>query len=664
MSARSQSDGALGTLALLGDGQLHCALVRRLEEYQELVAVTELGSWTEPSMLIAVADTSERLRALRTQACRRQLPYLSLHGELDRVVIGPVSEPSVAGCAVCVDRRRACAAADDLVRAEVMASHGREIAGTCSPLLGPLATDSAAAIAIEQVIAFLRGERTHLHQVVTLLNLATLEFGTHRFLPDPLCPHCGSLPDDTAEAARITPRTLPKPALSSARTRDILSLERDLIATYVDEETGLLTRLRPTNEFAFPVVSARLHPPGIDSSENGYGRTLDFRSARVTAIAEALERLGGLRPGGRRTRVRGTYRALREHALNPRALGLYPEERYATERFPFQRYHEDLEMAWVWGHSFGRGKPLLVPEAYAYYRIHHPGAEPNGEKPFVYEISNGCALGSCVEEAIVHALLEVVERDAFLMTWLAQMPVPRLDPSTAGDHRIPLMAERIRSRTGYEVLLFNNTLELGIPTFWVMGLDSSGLPARPRVVCGGGSALGAERGVISALQELATSIEWQLVAFPKERERAQRMLHDSSLVRVMHDHALLYSHPEAFARFAFLSSSAPPRSFADFREQWRWPDHADLADDLREVLGRFLGAGLDVIVVDQTTCEHTAGGFACVKVIVPGMLPMTFGHHARRVDDMPRLFEVPHRLGYRDRPLTSSDINPHPHPFP
>lgn len=43
---------------------------------------------------------------------------------------------------------------------------------------------------------------------------------------------------------------------------------------------------------------------------------------------------------------------------------------------------------------------------------------------------------------------------------------------------------------------------------------------------------------------------------------------------------------------------------------------------------------------------------------------MTFGHDLRRVDGLPRLYEVPRRLGHRNQPLTPDEINPHPHPFP
>jgi ribosomal protein S12 methylthiotransferase accessory factor len=43
---------------------------------------------------------------------------------------------------------------------------------------------------------------------------------------------------------------------------------------------------------------------------------------------------------------------------------------------------------------------------------------------------------------------------------------------------------------------------------------------------------------------------------------------------------------------------------------------------------------------------------------------MTFGHDNRRIYGLPRLFEVPKLLGYRDRALLPQDVNPHPHPFP
>ncbi len=43
-----------------------------------------------------------------------------------------------------------------------------------------------------------------LENELILLNLQTLQCTRHSFLPDPLCPVCSNLPNDTADAAEIS----------------------------------------------------------------------------------------------------------------------------------------------------------------------------------------------------------------------------------------------------------------------------------------------------------------------------------------------------------------------------------------------------------------------------------------------------------------------------
>jgi ribosomal protein S12 methylthiotransferase accessory factor len=135
--------------------------------------------------------------------------------------------------------------------------------------------------------------------------------------------------------------------------------------------------------------------------------------------------------------VRASYKSIADDALDPRTCGVHPDESYELPGFPFAPFDEDREVSWVWGYSFGRGKPILVPERCAYYRILQEGRQ---ERPFFYETSNGCALGSCAEEAILFGILEVAERDAFLLTWYGQMAVPRIDLDSAADRVIPTIA--------------------------------------------------------------------------------------------------------------------------------------------------------------------------------------------------------------------------------
>ena len=141
------------------------------------------------------------------------------------------------------------------------------------------------------------------------------------------------------------------------------------------------------------------------------------------------------------------------------------------------------------------------------------------------------------------------------------------------------------------------------------------------------------------------------------------MLQDPFAVRNMEDHGMLYGLREAEERLDFiLNDHSPLRTFA--QEFTQPPAHPDLKEDLQELLQRFRRLNLDVIVVDQSSPITKRNGLFCVKVLIPGMLPMTFGHHLTRVKGLERVLTVPMRLGFAKEPLTYEGLNPYPHPFP
>ncbi|MGH3826867.1 MAG: YcaO-like family protein, partial [Pseudonocardiaceae bacterium] len=435
---------------------------------------------------------------------------------------------------------------------------------------------------------------------------------------------------------------------------------------YTDPETGVIAHLSTGMAGGCAISVAALEPATSRSAgQSGYGRTLSFRTARLSALTEALERYAGRAPRGRRTAVRARYIDIADRAVDPTTFGLFPDERHDLPEFPYPRYHPERELPWVWGYSFARQEPVLVPENLAYYTH---GAHA-GTDEFIYEVSNGCALGGCLTEAVLHGLLEVAERDAFLMTWYAQLPAPRVDLDSATDRAIPLLVERVRHTLGYTILTFDTTLEHGIPSFWLLAVDTQPDPARPSArpsaLCAAGAHPLPEHALLGALCELTTSLGARLATYPnRDTTEVERLLTDPDAVRTMDHHGLLYSQPRAFDRLAFLPLDGPARPLTDVAHPSRWPARSDLAEDLCELIGRYLDTDLDVIVVNQSTPEHQAGDLSCVKVLIPGTLPMTFGHRFRRTDGIPRLLSIPHLLGYRAHNLRPDEINPHPHPFP
>jgi ribosomal protein S12 methylthiotransferase accessory factor len=643
------------SVLVVGSGLLQDAVTAALSGRCRAVSRDDLDTAGPAAALVAAIDADDPVghHELQRLAAGRGLVFLPVRVEGDHVLVGPSARPGEPGCPTCTMRRRRGNRADAVGRATLLRRHGPAIAATRSPLVTAVVARAVAGLVVAELDLPAPGRTTN---ALVSVSLRTGAVRRHRTLPDPLCPDCAQLPADGPEAAQIGTRPLAKPEAARLRIADLAPRAAQLRNLYVDGETGVIASIGNDMRGGVPVSVARLEPASAgDDSRHGFGRTDSFASSDVTALAEALERLAMIRPRGRRTRVRAAYADVADRAIDPRELGLYPDHWYDRPQFPFARFEPERPIAWVWGYSFGRTEPVLVPESFVYMGVATPG-----DRALAFECSNGYALGGTLEEAILHGLLEVAERDAFLMTWYARLPAPRVDLSSATDRRIPLLAELVRQRLGYEIMVFATTLEQRIPAFWTMAVDRVGGPERPALMCAAAAHPDPEHALRSALNEVGPGIDG--LARRYDAETAARMVDEPDLVQRMDDHGVLHGHPAAAERLRFLPADGPQRTLAELAEPW--PRHDDLGDDLAELVGRYLATGLDVIAVDTTSAEHRAGALTCAKVLVPGTLPMTFGHPYRRTHRLPRLASVPRLLGHRADDLPEHAVNADPHPFP
>ncbi|MEO3884456.1 TOMM precursor leader peptide-binding protein [Nonomuraea sp. B5E05] len=646
-TVRSATDPDLATV--LGEGRLHAAV-------RQALAAGQGGG-----VIVVVSDADDRrpYPAVARRAAERDVPWLPVRVETGWALVGPAVRPSRPGCPTCVERRRTGNRPDAPARDALRERWAADLDVRPSALLTPLVSRTVAALVADEVRR-LRHDPGSARTVGALLKvrLPTAAVRRHRFLPDPLCPDCGARPDDNPHFGRYVPRPAPKPDPATFRVGGISGRAAELEERFVDAETGIVQALVAQEHGGGPMAVARLSPVRTEhESHHGYGRSDDFVSARATAVAEALERIAGIHPRSRRTAVRAAYTDVADHALDPRTLGLYPDDWYDQPGFLFTRFDPERPTTWVWAYSFARNAPVLVPESYAFF-----GPRPPDDLGFAYECSNGCALGGHPAEAILYGLLEVAERDAALATWYARMPIPRVDLGSAADRRIPMLARRVRDRLGYEVHAFAALLEQRVPVFWVMAVDALGGEDRPRALCGSASHLDPERALRRALEDLGPMLAGHVERY--DPASSARLAADSDEVRLLEHHPLAYGHPDAFARLGFLPLEGPTLSVAEVTARVGWPEHDDLTEDVAELAGRYLTGGLDVIAVDITSPEARGCGLSAAKIIVPGTMSMTFGHRYRRVHGLPRLLRLPRLLGYRDRDLRPGELNPYPHPFP
>src|SRR5262249_21916989 len=152
----------------------------------------------------------------------------------------------------------------------------------------------------------------------------------------------------------------------------------------------------------------------------------------------------------------------------------------------------------------------------------------------------------------------------------------------------------IEAETGYEVMLFDTTLEQGIPCVWSMAVEPGDDEKRPKIACAAGSHPVPKRAIENALNELGPLVADNIERYPEHLDEAARMLNDPSLVKEMEDHRLLYSHHATYDRLSFLTETPRRRHIDDLATPAQF-GNADLRDDLIEMINRYLGTDNDVI---------------------------------------------------------------------
>jgi YcaO-like protein with predicted kinase domain len=228
--------------------------------------------------------------------------------------------------------------------------------------------------------------------------------------------------------------------------------------------------------------------------------------------------------------------------------------------------------------------------------------------------TNGLAAGNTYTEATVHALYELIERDATAhadFTGLygggaeaAEAPAPLIDPATLPGRAAPLV-QHLRA-LGMALQIRDITQDNGIPVFDVRLLDRW-FPSGPSEFGGYGASLDPARAVIRGLTEAVQAHTMQMVG---SRDTYEPLIPDRRGQR--QPGAVWYRAP-------------PARS-------WPFADQApsattDLLTELQVLVQRLRACGCTRCVVVDLEDERLQ--VPVVRVLVPG-LAQSYGQTQRR----------------------------------
>ncbi|HEX2295257.1 MAG TPA: YcaO-like family protein [Actinomycetota bacterium] len=380
----------------------------------------------------------------------------------------------------------------------------------------------------------------------------------------------------------------------------------------------------------------------------GAGKGATPAEARAAALGEAVERYSSSCWGDEGV-VRARRADLTGASVDPRDLVLYAPDQYAEVEFA--PYDDETVLGWLRARSLVSGEMVHVPALATTmsYRV----ADPS--EYLFCPTSNGLAAGSTLVEAVEGGLLEVLERDAFVIAWTNRLPCVRFDASTHPDPAVRAMAAAYERR-GIDLELFRFPTDHPVAVFVALAVERDG--EGPAAVAGLGASLAeAEAARKAALEvgQVRPSLRARMRT-PEAQRRLAELVADPHRVETLDDHDLLYASRESLPAFDFLFD--PER--IPFEPEPREPEPAFAR--VARLVEHFGERGQDVLYYDLTTPDMERLHLRTARVLVPGFQPIDFGWKQQRRGGE-RLFDLPRQLGLRPRRARPEDLNDDPHPL-
>ena len=377
----------------------------------------------------------------------------------------------------------------------------------------------------------------------------------------------------------------------------------------------------------------------------GGGASTDREIAMAKAIGEAVERYCATIYDAHDFPL-VSFESAPFPCVPPGEFALYSPKQYAKAGFPYVQFENNTPARWAPAYDLTNEKMCHVPVAMMFLSYRYE----NGEPPIAQSVSTGLACHVNPNQAAVSAICEVIERDAFTITWQAQMGRRQIDIRTVSDRNRDLVR---RFEGSGAVMLLHLPMDHGVPTVLSV-LRSRAQEASPYVFAASAD-LDPERAVRKSLEELAYGrlfSHWarnhlpRIVPVPRYEN-----------VVTLHDHGNLYCDPLNTPLTDFLFAS----SQIDFHDLENLST-GDPERDLQVLHDRIRKVGHRLLLADVTSEDVRHLGLTVIRAVIPGFHPLFFGHRIRALGGT-RLWEVPQKLGYAGITPEAGD-NPAPHPFP
>ena len=532
----------------------------------------------------------------------RNTPSLYVDIRAGETLIGPLTLSNRAGCWRCAFER--ITAASEPVTQQ-------------NPLLSPDEIyQKIAPVLIREIQAINTDgpEKSSLLDHVLVVDLSTLDESLHKVIPLARCSVCGgaaAFPSINHEEIRLSPEDPPEVVLEA-------------LAGWVDQRTGVISNLfiEPPDDprVSLPIIATAAPPHVMEKDGSlrrlplGWGKGLTISGAVLAAVGEAIERYSASIVDPEKI-VWKRPDELEGEFIDPRDCGLYSEAQYQREDFPYVRFDPSIVHPWVLGSWFHDNEPVWVPAVFVFLSI-----ELRLEQAIAQGTSNGLAAGTGKDDAAQRAIMELVERDAFMSTWLTASPAQRIQLDDTLDPLLRIVLEGIEALGATVEIYSLPTSKIGTTVLCLALGDGDQYPG---VTFGLGCDLDPRNALRQAVLELG-----QTGPYLRRMMRSGILIPaaDPTGVREMPDHAAYYFPKERATAFDRLRSENSTVNLRDLESQ-----------DMRSLKE----SGVRIALVDVTSADVATGPFSVMRAVSPDLQPIWYGHGLERIHKLNVANDVP-----------------------
>jgi thioglycine synthase len=366
--------------------------------------------------------------------------------------------------------------------------------------------------------------------------------------------------------------------------------------------------------------------PGTQDSIWVYsGKGSTKMQAKASGLMESIERFCSLSSNYSKNYIHGTYSELSKTYSKV----LHPGEVLEPVLSGYDEKSSNID--YVQGYDLQNNQEVLVPAQLALSKF---SSKPPSTYAFLYSHTNGLASGNVLEEAICHALCEVIERDAVSIADLCCSSIPytifkktedskisedefiddssifqEVDISEIIEEYDPLkfLVKRFND-VGLLLLIKNITQEdIGVPTFVASSVESItsdyGYYAK-----GYGTHLDARIALIRAITELSQTRAGNIQGARDDLRKIQYSENDE-----IHKRKWEFMRTSSSSALRGTSNINQPTPFSEIKSYVK----EDILDEIKHILNGLKNAGLKrAIIVDLT---HPDVGIPVVRAIIPGL---------------------------------------------